>query len=96
VDFGIASFGFLHSRTITLANTSQIPMKFTLRIPKDGEFMQREFGLTPSSGTLLPKSKMPIKLDFVPETVKKYTNDYQLLIECDGVGQGLISLPIIA
>ncbi|XP_025115052.1 hydrocephalus-inducing protein-like isoform X4 [Pomacea canaliculata] len=34
--FGIVSYGFKHSKTCTLMNTSLVPMSFHLRVPGDG------------------------------------------------------------
>jgi hydrocephalus-inducing protein len=71
LDFGVVSYGFLNSQILHLHNTSEIPMKFTLRIPEDGKFMQREFGIVPSAGSIFPGEKGEIKVDFISEHVKK-------------------------
>lgn len=95
LDFGTVSFGFLSSKNLSLHNTSEIPMKYKVRVPEDGKFMQREFGLVPSQGTILPRNKGVIKVDFIPEMVQSY-KDYNLVIDVDGVGEALVSLPIQA
>ena len=41
ISFGVVSYGFLNSKTLTLTNTSEVPMRFALRIPGDGRFTQR-------------------------------------------------------
>lgn len=95
LDFGLVSYGFLNSRSLTLHNTSQIPMGYTLRIPEDGKFMEREFGISPNTGNIMPGDKANIKVDFISETVKKYL-DYGVVIDVDGVGQSLMNIPITA
>jgi len=95
LDYGLVSYGFLNSQPLTLHNTSEIPMKYFLRIPEDGKFMDREFGITPNTGNIMPGEKAPIKIDFVSETVKRY-EDYSVVIDVDGVGQALMNIPITA
>lgn len=95
LDFGLTSYGFLNSLPLTLHNTSEIPMKYMLRIPEDGKFMDREFGITPNSGSVFPGEQTSIQVDFIPETVKIY-EDYSLVIDIQGVGQALLKIPITA
>ncbi|XP_068693384.1 hydrocephalus-inducing protein homolog [Montipora foliosa] len=54
----------------------------------------REFDIVPSSGTIAPQGEMEIKVDFVSTTVKKY--DIVLVVDVDGVGDEILSLPIVA
>jgi hydrocephalus-inducing protein len=37
----------------------------------------------------------PLQVDFLPDSVKKYAG-YSLVMDVEGVGQGLVSLPIVA
>ena len=50
IDFGAVSIGFLNTVTFTLHNTSEVPMRFALRIPGDSAnaFAPREFQVTPN------------------------------------------------
>ena len=38
--------------------------------------------------------KTKVKLDFTPTNVKKY--DYYLTVDVEGVGEGLLSVPVLA
>ncbi|CAE7232366.1 HYDIN [Symbiodinium sp. CCMP2456] len=94
ISFGVVSYGFLNSKTLTLTNTSEVPMRFALRIPGDGRSNQREFDVIPPKGTLLPNCSQKIQIDFVSLNVKSY--DLCLVVDLDGVGQELASIPIQA
>jgi hypothetical protein len=94
IDFGKISYDFLNSRTICLMNTSEIPMKFALRVPQDGNYLNKEFQLIPANGTVLPGGKQQITVDFISTNVKRY--DYYLTVDVEGVGEGLLSIPITA
>jgi hydrocephalus-inducing protein len=93
--FGTVPYGFLSTTSVTLQNTSEIPLQYKLRIPQDGKFMQREFGIEPAQGTIYPQDKGEIKIDFVSQTCKSY-DDYTLVIDVDGVGECLKKIPIRA
>eukprot|EP00434_Breviolum_minutum_P033123 symbB.v1.2.029308.t1/scaffold3193.1/size61566/3 len=69
-------------------------MRFALRIPGDGRFTQREFDVIPPKGTLLPNCAQKVQIDFVSMNVKSY--DLCLVVDLDGVGQELASIPIQA
>ncbi|CAJ1447961.1 unnamed protein product [Effrenium voratum] len=94
ISFGVVSYGFLNSKTLTLTNTSEVPMRFALRIPGDGRFTQREFDVIPPKGTLLPNCSQKVQIDFISMNVKSY--DLCLVVDLDGVGQELASIPIQA
>ena len=94
LNFGIVSFGFLTSKTLTLTNTAEVPFSYSLRIPGDGRFLQKEFDIIPSSGTLLPGCSQRIQVDFIPINVKVY--DLCLMVDLDNVGENLDSVPIQA
>eukprot|EP00935_MAST-01C_sp_MAST-1C-sp1_P000586 g586.t1 len=94
IDFGKISYDFLNSKQICLINTSEIPMKFGLRVPQDGNYLNKEFHLIPANGTVLPGGKQQITIDFISTNVKRY--DYYLTVDVEGVGEGLLSIPITA
>ncbi|CAE8612898.1 unnamed protein product [Polarella glacialis] len=94
ISFGVISYGFLNSKTLTLTNTSEVPMRFALRIPGDGRFAQREFDVIPPRGMLLPNCSQKVQVDFISVNVKSY--DLCLVVDLDGVGQELASIPIQA
>ncbi|CAK9097734.1 Hydrocephalus-inducing protein (Protein Hy-3) [Durusdinium trenchii] len=79
ISFGVVSYGFLNSKTLTLTNTSEA---------------FREFDVIPPKGTLLPNCAQKVQIDFVSMNVKSY--DLCLVVDLDGVGQELASIPIQA
>ncbi|CAE7461731.1 HYDIN [Symbiodinium sp. CCMP2592] len=83
---------FVHGALIMTA--ASVPMRFALRIPGDGRSNQREFDVIPPKGTLLPNCSQKIQIDFVSLNVKSY--DLCLVVDLDGVGQELASIPIQA
>ncbi|CAD7931174.1 unnamed protein product [Amoebophrya sp. A25] len=97
INFGTVSFGFLNCKTITLSNDSEVTMRYVLRIPGDGRFLQKEFDVIPSKGVLLPNCSQKIQIDFISAQAnpnKSY--DLALVVDLDGVGQELGSVPITA
>ena len=62
INFGTVSFGFLNCKTITLSNDSEVTMRYVLRIPGDGRFLQKEFDVIPSKGVLLPNCSQKIQV----------------------------------
>jgi len=94
IQYGNVSFDFLHKRVFNLVNTSEIPMKFDLRVPQDGNFVHKEFIIEPSCGIVQPNQRQKVQLDFIPTNVKKY--DYYLTVDVEGVGEGLLSVPVTA
>ena len=94
IDFGLISYEFLHSKQIMLYNTSEIPMTYTLNVPQDGKFVKKEFDISPSNGTLEPGQSQLVQMDLISTTVKAY--DYALTVSIEGVGENLLSLPIVA
>ena len=54
----------------------------------------KEFEITPCSGNLAPSSEAVIKVDLCSNTIKKY--DLGLVVDVEGVGEEVVSLPISA
>eukprot|EP00397_Hematodinium_sp_SG-2012_P000030 GEMP01000030.1.p1 GENE.GEMP01000030.1~~GEMP01000030.1.p1 ORF type:complete len:4608 (+),score=1069.56 GEMP01000030.1:10-13833(+) len=94
INFGTISYGFLNSKTLSLTNTSEVAMRFSIRIPGDGRFLQKEFDVIPSNGTLLPNCSIKVQIDFTSVNVKTY--ELSLVVDLDGVGQELCTVPITA
>ena len=94
LNYGIVSYDFLSTKTLALMNTSEIPMNFALRVPQDGTLLKKEFVIEPQKGTIEPGGRQVIAVDFTSQTVKVY--DYYLTVDVEGVGEGLLSLPISA
>ncbi|CAD7939993.1 unnamed protein product [Amoebophrya sp. A120] len=97
INFGTVSFGFLNCKTITLSNDSEVTMRYALRIPGDGRFLQKEFDVIPSKGVLLPNCSQKIQIDFISAQANpQKAYDLALVVDLDGVGQELGSVPITA
>eukprot|EP00755_Sulcionema_specki_P012495 Sspe_Gene.8383::Locus_2861_Transcript_1_1_Confidence_1.000_Length_14125::g.8383::m.8383/K17570/HYDIN; hydrocephalus-inducing protein len=94
IDFGNVSYNFMHRRTFSLVNTSEIPMRFHLRVPEDSQGRAREFEIVPANGLVLPHGKQKITLDFLSNTVQEY--NAHLVVDIDEVGENLYSVPIKA
>ncbi|XP_054255024.1 LOW QUALITY PROTEIN: hydrocephalus-inducing protein homolog, partial [Indicator indicator] len=118
--FGDVSFGFPHSLSCRLTNTSLVPMAFTLRVPGDGvaepsvpsavqvldnsrpSWKKRakrrlrpcEFTISPCRGTIRALSFVDIQVTLCSNTVGTY--ELALVVDVEGVGQELLSLPLIA
>lgn len=54
----------------------------------------REFTITPAEGKLQPQSQCKIQVDLCSNTTKKY--DLALVVDVEGVGENVCSLPISA
>lgn len=94
IDFGVVAFEFLNTHTLHLYNTSSIPMRYNMRIPQDGKYLKKEFDIVPATGTVLPEGRQQIKVDFISTTVQDY--DMYLTVDVEGVGEGLLSIPVRA
>lgn len=94
INFGIVSYGFLNSRMLTLSNTAEVPMRYTLRILGDEEPPNSEFDIVPATGTLLPNCSQRVQVDFISMHEKKY--DLVMAVDLEGVGEELHSIPVTA
>lgn len=94
IDFGQVSYGFENIEHVTLINASEIPMKYSLRVPPDKLQVQQEFEIFPSRGLIPPNQKQEIKVIFTSFSVKKY--EKALIVDIDNVGTNLFELPIVA
>jgi hydrocephalus-inducing protein len=94
IDFGVVSYDYLHTATTRLVNSSKIPMMYSLHIPQDGNYLKREFDISPSEGVLVPGEFVDVVIEFIPSQVKVY--EYSLAVDVYGVGDMLLSTPIHA
>ena len=96
LDFGNVSYNFWHTKTFHLVNTSEIPMRFHLRVPEEGQASggRKEFEVIPPTGAILPRGRQKIQIDFLSNTVQEY--NHHLVVDIDEVGDNLDSLPIKA
>lgn len=107
LNFGIIPFGFTHSETFTITNTSAILIQYYLYVPHDGDrpkvttsFMgpcddsMREFAIYPNSAKLAPNESNIVNINFYPSQAKAYR--HQMVMDIIGVCQGVCSIPITA
>eukprot|EP00951_Prasinocladus_malaysianus_P003894 scaffold27553_cov35-Prasinocladus_malaysianus.AAC.1 len=94
VDFGLVGFGFRYTQEFTLANVSEIPFDFRLRVPQDS-VNSPEFQMLPSAGRILPGRRLTVAVELCSETVRKY-DGFGVVLDVPGVGDELATLPILA
>ncbi|KXZ49496.1 hypothetical protein GPECTOR_21g722 [Gonium pectorale] len=92
LDFGVCSYGFRYTKEFQLTNTSEIPLRFSWRVPNDTE-EPREFQILPAKGTILPHGKVKINVEFVSRTVQRYRTE--LVMDIPGVAERQLVLPLI-
>ena len=94
IDFGKVSYKFPIKRTVYLTNTSEVDIKYIVRVPHDGWSLQNEFNITNDKGKLERNNKAKIDIEFVPSMPQLY--DMVLVVDLDGVGQDMLAVPIKA
>ena len=47
-------------------------MTFSLRVPQDGKFLDKEFDISPSTGVIEPDGRVEISVDFISTHVRTY------------------------
>ncbi|KAL3657260.1 hypothetical protein V7S43_017769 [Phytophthora oleae] len=94
VDFGAVSYSFPQTRTVKLINSSKIAMNYSLRVPEEASYKQKELELDPSDGKLDAYGEQQISIRFTSHNVKVY--QYQLVVGVTGVGADLLSIPVRA
>eukprot|EP00644_Phytophthora_capsici_P002092 jgi/Phyca11/21187/fgenesh1_pg.PHYCAscaffold_84_\ len=94
VDFGAVSYSFPQTRTIKLINSSKIAMNYSLRVPEEASYKQKEMELDPSDGKLDAYGEQQVSIRFTSYNVKVY--QYQLVVGVTGVGADLLSIPVRA
>ncbi|KAJ3142605.1 hypothetical protein HK100_000034 [Physocladia obscura] len=95
LDFGKLSYRFETSKNFNIVNTSQIPMKFHLKIGSDGLGLENsEFSIVPSSGTIYPLQSVALQVKFTPKSLKIYSEC--IYVDVESVGENLKQLSIFA
>lgn len=94
IDYGIVSFDYLHQTTVRLVNASSISTVFSLLIPKDGDDAKKEFDINPAEGTLGPGEFVEVTVDLIPSAARVF--EYALQVDVLGVGEALLSIPLLA
>jgi hydrocephalus-inducing protein len=94
IDYGKISYKFTQKRTVKLTNTSEVDIKYTIRVPGDGRNLNNEFTIENDRGTLGRDQEAKININFTPS--KQGTYDMVLVVDLDGVGQDMLAIPIKA
>ncbi|RLN60455.1 hypothetical protein BBP00_00005965 [Phytophthora kernoviae] len=94
VDFGAVSYSFPQTQTVKLINASKISIKYSLRVPEEASYKQKELELVPANGKLDAYGEQQITIHFTSYNVKVY--QYQLVVGVTGVGADLLSIPVRA
>jgi len=94
IEFGDVGYGFLHTETFTIENSSEIPFDYFLRISYDHSFEKREFQVYPEKGTIGKYSSQLITIDFIPITVQKYS--FYIYVDISRFGTSLCDINITA
>lgn len=94
VNFGAVSYSFNQSQSVKLINTSKIAVTYSLNVPEEAKYRQKEFELYPSDGKLDAYEEQQITIRFTSHNVKVY--QYQLVVGVTGVGVNLLAIPIRA
>lgn len=91
VDFGSCALGFHYQREVSLCNTSEIPMRYRIRMPDANE---EEFDVDPQEGSLLPGGQLDLQIGFTPSTVRTFSTP--LVVDIIGVGLAMKYIDIQA
>ncbi len=94
ITLGRVSVGFLSTSHLSVANTSDVPIKFNFRIPGDGSLIHKEFDVVPASGTISPGAKQRVQVDFIPSAPRTY--NMGLHFDIDHVGPSVSVISIVA
>ncbi|EAX90636.1 hypothetical protein TVAG_041110 [Trichomonas vaginalis G3] len=94
LDFGSVGYGFMHTQTFILENTSEIPFDFTFRLSANSTFEHREFRIDPEQGTIGKFQKQEISIEFIPFAIQEY--NLTLLMDVARYGLALLEIPIRA
>ncbi|PBJ80797.1 hypothetical protein BCY84_00999 [Trypanosoma cruzi cruzi] len=93
LDFGNVSYNCLHSRVTQMVNVGKVPITFRLRVP-ESSLLHGLITVSPSEGIILPKQQEEIHVSLVSDIVGNC--ETMLLVDVEGVGDGVDSIPIKA
>ncbi|CAC9513840.1 conserved hypothetical protein [Leishmania infantum JPCM5] len=91
--FGNVSYNMTHQRTMQIANTSPIPMHYTLRMPDECTYAD-DLIISPATGVIAPMATQTVTVTLHSCTVGNY--DTALLVEVADVGDVLEAIPLKA
>jgi hydrocephalus-inducing protein len=94
LDFGRVSYKFSQRKVVYLENTSEVDIKYLIRVPGDGRTLQNEFNIENNRGTLERGKKAEIIVNFTPCFQMVY--DLVMVVDLEGVGQDMLAIPIKA
>ncbi|KAI9002678.1 hypothetical protein BC832DRAFT_104056 [Gaertneriomyces semiglobifer] len=94
LSFGDVAFGFETTQTVTLVNTSAVPMTCALRVVDDEADHENECVLEPQHATIHPFESIKVQVLFTPMSVREY--DTFIAVDVEHVGKDVHRLPISA
>lgn len=95
IDYGKVSYSFSYTRSLKISNTSEIPMRYTIKPYVDDILSTNEFVLDPSTSSIPPYQSQEIKVTFTPASIKKYSN-VKLVLDVACVGESVLTIPVFA
>jgi hydrocephalus-inducing protein len=81
-----------YTKELTLTNTSEVPMRFSWRVPSDEKSEPREWQVVPQRGAILPNGKQKIVVELVSHTVQRYATE--LVLDLPNVADRQAVLPL--
>lgn len=72
-----------YTQQLELTNTGAIPLDFRWHVAEETSYTARDFTVLPASGTVLPRAKQVIQVDFQPQSVQHY--NHSLVMDIPGV-----------
>eukprot|EP01116_Phalansterium_solitarium_P008376 TRINITY_DN2221_c1_g1_i5.p1 TRINITY_DN2221_c1_g1~~TRINITY_DN2221_c1_g1_i5.p1 ORF type:complete len:1262 (+),score=576.09 TRINITY_DN2221_c1_g1_i5:84-3869(+) len=96
LDYGLVSFGFPATCALRLTNTSDLPLVYALRVPRDEGAPEgaAEFAIEPDCGAIGAYGVQDVRVHLTPKTVGSFAGT-SLLVDVECVGT-VLALPVLA
>lgn len=94
INFGKVSFGFSSTIGFQIINTSQISVKYEIRLKGDADKDAKDFKISNQFGIIDDLSNQAVEIELLPSQVKSYK--LWLLIDIHNVQKEVIKIPIMA
>lgn len=94
INFGKVSLGFSSSIGFQIINTSQISVKYEIRLKGDSDKDVKDFKISTQFGNIDELSNQAVEIDLLASQVKSYK--LWLIVDIHNVQKEVIKIPIIA
>lgn len=84
--------GCRYTQQLELTNTGAIPLDFRWHLAHETSYTARDFTVLPATGTVLPRAKQVIQVDFQPQSVQHY--NHSLVMDIPGVMNAATSVAL--